>query len=213
MGCLRLESVTYRRSLRDVSLTVAAGKTVGVLVSHKVDRAALSNLCAGIATPESGTVRVEGRLVFARQVWPGMSGSTVLEQLSSALLACEHTWRAAQAVALGLLAEWGVEQWSARDLDELEEHELVQLSLLRALAVKPDVLLLDDPTAGYGNQLIDIARKVLETARSEGCAVLVATSRVEPTTATTDLYRLEQGTLRSSRRQGGEIVEFPRVRV
>lgn len=210
MGSLRLESVSYRQALRDVSLTVEAGEAAGVLIPHKVERAAFLNICAGIEQPDTGTVTTRGRLIFARRDWGGIGGPTVVGQLMLPLLSIGHSARSADHTAIELLAKWGLVDWSGRQLSELEEHELAFLSLLRALAGKPDVLLLDDPTAGYGNQLVDEVRRLVRNAREDGAAVIVAASKVQPMTVTTSLYGLSEGELRGSALDA-EIVTFPGV--
>lgn len=207
MGSLTFEQVAYQHALRDVSFAVGSGETTAVRVSRKADRDALVRLAAGIYEPEYGTVRTEGRLVLAQRSWPKMGGLGVIDQLILPLLA-ERTVGEARAIALSVLFEWGLEDWAACEINELEEHELAHLALLRALLSKPDVLLVDDPTVGFAGQLTEHVRAILKAAKTQGAAVLVAASDVESMVGARGLYTLAQGVLRGSK-PGAEIVDFP----
>ncbi len=207
MGSLTFEKVTYKHALQDVSFVVGRGETAAVRVPRKTDRDALIRVAAGIYEPEHGTVRTDGRLVLAQRAWPAMGGPGVIDQLILPLLT-ERTGAKARAIALAVLFEWGLEDWAACEINELEEHELARLALLRALVSKPDVLLVDDPTVGFAGQLTEHVRTIVKAAKTQGAAVLVAASDVESMVGARGLYTLGQGVLRGSK-PGAEIVDFP----
>ena len=53
------------------------------------------------------------------------------------------------------------------------------LALARALCLRPDVLLLDEPTEGLQPSKIDAIREVVATKRAEGVAVLLVEQRLD----------------------------------
>jgi ABC-type ATPase involved in cell division len=208
MPRLAFENVTYRAALKDVSFSIDAGEMVTVYTQLKTDRAILLKIAAGSEPPDHGIVRQDGYLVFARRSWLSMGGPSVLEQLTLALVA-RMSVGDARARALQSLSEWGIEDWSARQLNEMEEHELARLSLIRAIACRPDILLVDDPTAGYGVRLADHARRILNMARDRGTAVLIASSEVETMSASDQIYTLGQGEIRGPQPSSATIIDFP----
>lgn len=208
MRRLALENVTYRSALKEVSLTVDAGETVGVFAVRRPERARLLRVAAGIDLPEQGVVSTSGRIVFAQRSWHLMGGPDVLGQLMLPLVA-QGSVKTARTNALAALAEWGIEDWSARHLYEMEEHELARLALIRAVAPKPDLLLVEDPTAGYGVALADQARQILHAARKQGCAVLLTASEVAPLVDADQVYTLSEGVMRGTPPRTAEVVEFP----
>lgn len=166
---LAFDKVTYRHVLKDVSFSIGVGEMVTVYTPLKIDRAALLKIAAAILEPDRGNVRLDGYLVVARRPWSSIGGPSVLGQLILPLLA-RMPVASARSMALEALSDWGIEDWSARQLAEMEEHELARLSLIRAVACRPDILLVDDPTAGYGVRLADHARQILNVARDRGAA-------------------------------------------
>jgi ABC-type taurine transport system ATPase subunit len=206
MPRLALENVTYRAALKDVSLSIEAGEMAMVFAPLKTDRAALLSVAFGIETPDEGNVRRDGYAVFAQRSWADGGGPTVLGQLVLPLLA-RHSTGSAKATALGALSQWGIEDWSARQLCELEDHELARLSLIRAVACEPEILLVDDPTAGYGVRLADHARRILSVARDRGSAILVAASEIELMTDSDQTYTLSLGAIRGP--STADIIDFP----
>lgn len=211
MGSLTFESVTYKTALKNVSLGVDAGETAAVRVPRKTDRDALLRIAASMLGPDSGLVRVEGRLVFAQRYWSLMGGPDVLDQLALPLLALGYTVIRSREIALEALVQWGLEDWSGRELGELEEHELAQLSLIRAVVSKPDVLLVDNPTAGFAGLLTEPVKALLKMAAAQGAAVLVATSEIDPMVGVRSLYSLTLGELRGNRPEPADVVELPRA--
>jgi ABC-type branched-subunit amino acid transport system ATPase component len=209
MRRLWLERVTVGDVLRSVSLTVDAGEMVCVWAADRRSRLALLQTAAGVLAADAGRVRTTGRVVLAHRSWPAIAGPSVLGQLVLPLLAGKRSVSAARACVLARMSDWGVEGWSARDVHDLDEHEQRRLAVMRALIAAPDVLLVDDPLSGMESERA--ARELLgllEQARSDGSAILVAAGNVEVMRDADGLYTISQGQLRGVTRRGGVVVPF-----
>jgi len=91
------------------------------------------------------------------------------------------------------LGELGLEGYENRVTHQLSGGEKRLVSLAAVLAMKPDVLLLDEPTASLDDQAVEQVTRVL---RGTTCALLaVSHDRAFLTALTTRTVMLHQGKL------------------
>ena len=167
--CRRFRGVT---AVADVSLRVAAGARFGIIGPNGAGKTTLFNLLSGELRPTTGSVALFGRDITALrtyrraalglgrtfQITRIFSDLTVLENLTLALhglsrskLSLLRPWRsyrAKMAEAADLAASFGLAQRLAAPASDLSHGEVRELEVLLALALKPRVLLLDEPAAG-----------------------------------------------------------------
>ncbi len=159
-------------AVADVSLRVPPGARFGIIGPNGAGKTTLFNLLSGELRPSSGSVALFGRDVTRmrpyRRVALGLgrtfqitrifSDLTVLENLTLALHGLSRTklsllrpWRSYRGVtaeAAELAAGFGLATRLGATASELSHGEVRELEVLLALALKPRVLLLDEPAAG-----------------------------------------------------------------
>ncbi len=167
--CRRFRTLT---AVADVSLRIAPGARFGIIGPNGAGKTTLFNLLSGEIRPTTGRVTLFGQditrmppyrraaLGLGRtfQVTRVFSDLTVLENLTLALhglsrskLSLLRPWRSYRAQtseAAALAGRFGLAGRLGATAAELSHGELRELELLLALAVKPRVLLLDEPAAG-----------------------------------------------------------------
>jgi branched-chain amino acid transport system ATP-binding protein len=167
--CHRFRGVA---AVADVSLRVPPGARFGIIGPNGAGKTTLFNLLSGELRPSSGSVALFGRDVTRmrpyRRVALGLgrtfqitrifSDLTVLENLTLALHGLSRTklsllrpWRSYRGVtaeAAELAAGFGLATRLGATASELSHGEVRELEVLLALALKPRVLLLDEPAAG-----------------------------------------------------------------
>jgi len=90
--------------------------------------------------------------------------------------------------------------------ETLSGGEQQMLAMARALCLRPEVLLLDEPTEGLQPSMIEAIRQVVVKMRGEGVAVLLVEQRLDAVLELADRVAfLENG-------QNGEIVPAERLR-
>ena len=164
-------------ALRDVTVSVARGRLVGVTGASGSGKSTLMNLLGGLDTPSSGTIRVDGRLIsdlskkelaLYRRNTVGMifqsfnlvNAYTALENVALPLLFAgvakkERLHRAAELLdAVGLAAR------KDHHPNELSGGEQQRVAIARALVNQPQILLADEPT---GNLDSKTSRQIVET--------------------------------------------------
>ena len=164
-------------ALADYSLQLPAGTIHGVIGPNGAGKTTLFNLLSGMVRPTSGTIRLDGtdithlrahevaRLGIARtfqniRLFDDMS---VIDNVKVAVqrrfqgsfvatLATSHSFRRREAeidaAALELLGLVGLTDRAERTARSLAYGDQRRLEIARAVAVRPMVLLLDEPSAG-----------------------------------------------------------------
>jgi ABC-type sulfate/molybdate transport systems ATPase subunit len=188
---LRLRDIRLRRGDRDVltidELDLAAGERLAVLGPNGAGKTTLLRLLAALDTPTAGTVEIDGvltsragpglrhRIGYATQR-PGLLSTSVIGNVELPL-----RWRgvdrvARRSAALAALERLGVAQLADRKALSLSGGEAQRVSLARALALEPQMLLLDEPAAGLDAEARQAFLDDLEGALGERAATVVHVS-------------------------------------
>jgi putative ABC transport system ATP-binding protein len=172
--------------LANIDVVIEAGEAVAVTGPSGSGKTTLLYLLAGMIRPSTGTVSLDGRLLH-RLATPADGVATVLQGygLVSLLTAAENVQlplRAAgcsagesKARATQVLTDLGLADHQRQLADELSGGQQQRVALARALALRPRLLIADEPTA----ELDPIARgvvmqRLLEVPASGG-TVIIAT--------------------------------------
>jgi ABC-type nitrate/sulfonate/bicarbonate transport system ATPase subunit len=136
-----------RRLLGHVDLEVRRGEVVVVLGPNGVGKSSLLAVLGGLLAPAAGTVRAAGRVAATLQA-PALARRSVRANLDLALgwwgvPRAERPERMREALAL-----LRIEHLAGRTAPTLSGGEARRVHLARALALRSDVLLLDEPFAG-----------------------------------------------------------------
>lgn len=152
-----------------ISLQVYPGEVLAIIGPNGAGKTTFLNLCTGYLKPERGRVLLEGREITglpprvitrlgvarAFQIPQLFTEHTVEENLLLALAAREGFWRwttlreeRRRHEAKGFLALLGLEGLASTPVAEAPEGVRKLLDVAMALALKPRLLLLDEPTSG-----------------------------------------------------------------
>jgi phospholipid/cholesterol/gamma-HCH transport system ATP-binding protein len=154
------------RVLDGLSLSVNRGETLAVLGRSGTGKSVLLRIIIGLETPDSGSVRIQGqdiaclgmdqmgairiKMGFLFQHAALYDSLTVAENVAFPL---EHHRRDLSKQERGervrqLLAEVGMERALDKMPSDISGGMQKRVGLARALALEPEILLLDEPTAG-----------------------------------------------------------------
>ncbi len=158
------------RAVDDVSFSLEKGELLALIGPNGAGKSTTFNLVGGQLAPDSGSVRLGGREMAGltpRAVWRLGVGRTfqiaatfaslsVLENVQMALLSADGRvfsfWRRAadhrRADALALLESVGMAAQAERPCSALAYGDVKRVELAMALAHAPQLLLMDEPTAG-----------------------------------------------------------------
>ena len=160
---LSLRELRYYRGTRQVlaidALDLAAGERLAVLGPNGAGKTTLLRLIAGLEAAGEGVVEIDGIPVDGaetsqrRRVGYVTQRAALLSTSVQRNIELPLRWRGAgrrnrQAVARAVLERLGVAQLADRRALSLSGGEAQRVSLARALALEPQLLLLDEPAAG-----------------------------------------------------------------
>ena len=208
------EGALRREVLTDVSLSIARGEIVIVTGPSGSGKSTLLSLIGALRAPQRGRIRICGeelagasaqalvrvrrRIGFVFQSHSLLMPLTARENVEMALLLTDTPLPNLERCrrAIELLAAVGLEDSEARLPAELSEGQRQRVGLARALAVGPDLLLADEPTAALDRQSGREAMELVERlARDRGCAVVVVTHDDRIIDVADRRLRLEDGRL------------------
>jgi putative ABC transport system ATP-binding protein len=172
--------------LRGVDLTVRGGERLALTGPSGSGKTVLLSVLAGLARPESGTVLLDARPLaqdpaLRRRMGVVFQGYglvallTAVENVELPLLASGVPAADARGRARDALEAVGLGDRAGHLVEELSGGQQQRAAVARALVVRPDVLLADEPTAeqdvGHRAATLDA---ILATAAT-GTAVVLAT--------------------------------------
>jgi zinc transport system ATP-binding protein len=180
-----------RAVVSDVDLTVRAGEVVAVLGPNGSGKTTLVKGLLGLSEHLSGEVEVLGtplaRLrdrarigyVPQRHTLVGGVRATVGEVVATGLLSRRPWWRPAtradrEAVRTAV-ATAGLADRLRFDVESLSGGQQRRALIARALVARPEVLVMDEPTAGVDRASQDVLAGVLRRLAQAGTTMLIVT--------------------------------------
>jgi ABC-type lipoprotein export system ATPase subunit len=171
--------------IRDVSLTAHGGQVGAITGPSGSGKTSLLHVLGGLAEPDSGQIRLNGRPV---SLWRDGALGLVLQNLHLMAMLTAHETVAVPLQAGGL-ARAEVAQQADRALGELgladQAHQLIgelsggqrqRVAVARALAGEPDLILADEPTAALDPHWREVVIERLQAGARAGAIVVIASS-------------------------------------
>jgi branched-chain amino acid transport system ATP-binding protein len=183
------------RAVADVSFDLHEGEFLALIGPNGAGKTTCFNMLNGYLKPDAGTVSLGGRNITGmrpRRVWrlgvgrtfqitQTFASMTVAENVQMALISHHHRTLAMLARATRLhreeadhlLARVGMAGEAERAASELAYGDLKRLELAVALAHRPRVLLMDEPTAGMApSERVALMALTADIIADEGVSVL-----------------------------------------
>jgi ABC-2 type transport system ATP-binding protein len=173
------------RAVDDISFAAPAGATVGLLGGNGAGKTTTIAMLLGLLIPTSGRITVLGHDMAKDRfaALARMNFSSPYVALPSRLTVREnmrmygHLYNVPkldQRIAV-LARELDLGAILDRPAGQLSAGQKTRVALAKALINRPDVLLLDEPTASLDPDTGDLVRTWLEQYRTEsGCTILLA---------------------------------------
>ncbi|MGP1679284.1 MAG: ABC transporter ATP-binding protein [Burkholderiales bacterium] len=179
----------------DVSFSLASGELLALIGPNGAGKTTCFNLLNGQIAADSGSAEFEGRSLIGlkpRQIWrlgvgrtfqitATFSSMSVRENVQTALLNFHGRLNSLTTLAerqyrneaTALLARVGIAEQAERPCAVLAYGDLKRVELAIALANRPRLLLMDEPTAGMApSERVALMQLTAELARASNIAVL-----------------------------------------
>lgn len=189
MTVIAVENLTKRYgdvlAVDDISFTAQRGTTVGLLGGNGAGKSTTIAMLLGLLVPTAGRIRVHGfdMATDRFKALARMNFSSPYVSLPARLSVAEnlrvygHLYgvRHLEARIAELARELDLGPFLARPAGQLSAGQKTRVALAKSLINRPELLLLDEPTASLDPDTGDLVRSWLERYRNEtGCTILLA---------------------------------------
>lgn len=192
-------SVPGRQILDGVDLVVPTGSITALLGPNGAGKTTLIRCCATIYSPAAGTVSVggetpalairSGKLAVMPQATGAWSGIKPLQLLD--YLASLHTHPLPVAA---LATRLGIDEFARTHVRRLSGGQQQALNLAAALIGRPELVFLDEPTAGLDPHSRRSVWELLAELRDAGVSILLTTHAMdEAERLADDIHIMDRG--------------------
>ncbi len=194
-------SLTYQtpegetQALQNVSFSVREGEFVSIVGPSGCGKTTILSLISGLLLPSSGTVIVNGKPVTGRVNDTGymlqrdqlFDWRTLRQNVSLGLEIRKIKTPESMAYADGLLEKYGLKDFASHYPRQLSGGMRQRVALIRTLAFRPSVLLLDEPFSALDFQTrLSVCEDVSQIIRSEKKTALLVTHDISEAVSMSD---------------------------
>ncbi len=167
-------------ALANINIDIGEGEIVGLIGPNGAGKTTLFNVVTGFLNPESGQIKLQGTdivgwkpyqicqagLVRTFQIVKPFLELTVLENVLAGAYNEARSKKEAMTLALEALEFGGLARRKNESARFLTIAELKNLELIRALATKPSICLIDEAMSGLNPKEVDDMIKKIKDIRS-----------------------------------------------
>jgi branched-chain amino acid transport system ATP-binding protein len=190
------------QAVQDLSMTVGPGRITGLIGPNGAGKTTVVNLITGLLKLTTGSIRLDDRdihqlpphqvsrlgVVRTFQNVRLLKEASVLDNIVAGcrqeeavplysqalgLPAMRHARAASIVRAHALMTEMGMNEYAAHLAGELSYGHQRRVEIMRALALEPTVLLLDEPVAGMNDTEAEALGRIFRKLAARGTAILL----------------------------------------
>jgi ABC-type lipoprotein export system ATPase subunit len=216
--------------LDDVSFKLDAGDSIGILGLRRSGKSTLLRIAAAIEQPDSGIVRFDGedigalseaaraqlvreKIGLAPAVWHATRGQRVVDFVALPVLSNNESFHDATVIARQALERAGATSRADARVADLSPGERTRVSIARALARNPVLLLVDEPSVtpspGERDEIHELLRSF---ARDPSVTMIVASEDVAAIRTARRPMTISDGKIRMRGGRSGRLIQFPEGR-
>jgi len=202
-----------RRVVDGVNLQVENGTVVGLLGPNGAGKTTSFYMIAGFVRPKSGQVLLDGKDITAfpihRRAQKGISYLAQEPSVFKKLTVEENIRIVLEPLGLAhdeidyriktLLEDMKIETLAGNKANTLSGGERRRVEIMRALAIKPRFILLDEPFAGIDPLSVADLQQIIIDLKNKGLGVLISDHNVRETLSVCDYaYIISNGRILTS---------------
>lgn len=184
--------------LRGVNLSVKQGDVMSIIGPSGTGKTTLLKCINYLAKPQSGTIKLDGismdyeradksaiqairlRTAMVFQQFNVFKNMTVIQNVMDPLVVVQgKSKEEAREIAISELQRVGLAAKQDHYPSQLSGGQLQRAGIARALAVRPDVMLFDEPTSSLDPELVSEVLKVIKDVTSSGITSLLVTHEMQ----------------------------------
>lgn len=211
---LKIEHIkkNYKKKavLQDISLETTHGKCIGILGGNGSGKSTFLSILAGVLKADGGKVLWQGNNLLENVVFRSKSigyipqGTPLLEELTAwdNLLLWYDRKELRNELEQGVLAMFGIPAFLKTPVYKMSGGMKKRLAIGCAVAGKPDILLMDEPSAALDLECKERIINYILDFKAHGGIVLLATHDVQEIEICDEWYILKDGMLQPYKYDG-----------
>lgn len=216
------------KALKDVSLEVVAGEVHALIGENGAGKSTLMAVASGALVAEEGTIEIGGELLTPGSPREARRLGLAIVRQDPALLP-DLTVAENMAIGAGLTSKGGLKRapdWAQAHLDpwqmgidsrarvsDLSVEQRFVVEIAKALALKPRILVLDEPTEHLNKEEVQRLFRIVRTITEGSAAVVYISHRIPEVKEISDRITVlrdgaVRGTFKASAVSESEIIEL-----
>lgn len=199
-----------RTVVKEVSIELSQGEIVGLLGPNGAGKTTTFYMIVGLVRPNSGNIYLNNELITREPVYKRARKGvgylaqeasvfrklTVEDNIKAVLEMSDYTKKEQKERTEELINEFGLERVRKNLGIQLSGGERRRTEIARALALKPDFMLLDEPFAGVDPIAVEDIQEIVTKLKEKNIGILITDHNVHETLSITNrAYLLFEGSI------------------
>lgn len=188
---------THIPAVHDISLEVQTGEFVCIIGASGCGKSTLLKIVSGLEQADSGTVKISGRVGMVFQSAALLPWDTVYDNIAFGIRAQGKDSEEVAATVEKFLTLVGLQEYAQKYPRELSGGQRQRVGIARALAISPEILLLDEPFSALDPKTTDeLHQIILRLWKDAGVTVVMVSHLIEEAVSLADrVVLIKQGSI------------------
>ncbi len=192
---LRLKNVSKKyqakngevEALKDISFNVKQGEFVSIIGPSGCGKSTLLSIIAGLEPKTEGTIEIDGSTGYMLQKDSLLEWRNIYNNVMFGLEIGHKKTKENEAYAIELLKKYGLYDFKNKYPTQLSGGMRQRAALIRTLAIKPNILLLDEAFSALDYQTrIMVTNDIYEILKNENITALIVTHDISEAISMSD---------------------------
>lgn len=164
------------KAVDNFSLELSNGEFVAIVGPSGCGKSTILSILSGLETKDDGTITINGNIGYMLQTDALFDWLTILENCLLGLKLQNKLTAENKEYVLKLLEKYGLKEFINSYPKHLSGGMKQRVALIRTLAIKPDILLMDEPFSALDYQSrLAISDDVYKILKDEGKSIIMVT--------------------------------------
>jgi len=174
-------------ALENITFSVKEGEFVSLIGPSGCGKSTVLSIIAGLETRNSGTIEINGEVGYMLQKDSLLEWRTIYDNIMFGLEVQKIKTEENEEYAVNLLKKYNLYEFKDKYPNQLSGGMRQRAALIRTLAIKPKILLLDEAFSALDYQTrIMVTKDIYEILKNENITVLMVTHDISEAISMSD---------------------------
>ena len=174
-------------AIKDISFTINEGEYVSIIGPSGCGKSTLLSIISGLEPKTSGSIYVDGKIGYMLQKDNLLEWRTILQNVLFGLEIQKKLTEENKKYAIDLLKKYGIYEFKDKYPNQLSGGMRQRVALIRTLAIKPKILLLDEAFSALDYQTrLMVTDDIYSILKNEHITTLMVTHDISEAISMSD---------------------------